>query len=618
MLAIVGGGVAGLTLANVLLALGYDDFCIYERQATIAAHMDYALTIQQAANVLRFLGIDFPDEQKAQLTTMAVLDFSLTYRAHWRHTNGNYAVPRSALLRALAAKIPTRHFRLGHDVTALNQLTKDGGGAEVEVVSSSGGVSSHERMDLVVVCDGIRSKLRDALIGGGGSEGGGAQPCPVRNEVCALKLGLLKGPHPLVTRDTVFQLLSPVRAPSQLRTRVFIKPYDAEHCMVQVVGTTTDDVPDVIRDLWLDGSTTRRDHLLTLAPFDPPQSSATRILLLGDALHGMTPYKGQGANVSMMAAFTLAKMIATRAAATGATSAAPQSQFEGVAAEHYAEVLPFARKMQAASREKYVDMHTEVNDARAFNRSTRRIEHMGSWASSSSESAASGSGGGSIVCEAPTLGHPSPCTYRWSTNGKSLHTIQLSGVGLTEVPAMLRASAGTLTSLTLTNNRITELPSFIGEFRWLTKLHLRSNLLTDVPAELFDLVNLTTLRLSCNQLTAVSAGIGKFARLRELCLSGNRLRALPSFRTLARLRVLYAANNLFGDGDGDADGLASAELHTLPALRTMRIQGNPLSTISTSILPPDLRELRYNVGMSIVKDDADDACVHSFRQDVVY
>lgn len=100
-------------------------------------------------------------------------------------------------------------------------------------------------------------------------------------------------------------------------------------------------------------------------------------------------------------------------------------------------------------------------------------------------------------------------------------TLDLSGRGLTEIPASV-FSQTTLETLNLSNNRLTNAPqSQIGQLKNLKSLDLSGNELTGLPAELGQLKNLETLNVSNNHLTGLPMELGNLTQLRVFDLSGN-------------------------------------------------------------------------------------------------
>jgi hypothetical protein len=79
--------------------------------------------------------------------------------------------------------------------------------------------------------------------------------------------------------------------------------------------------------------------------------------------------------------------------------------------------------------------------------------------------------------------------------------------------------------LTLTDNRIEELPAAIGQCKQLQKLMLAGNRLRSLPAELAGCTSLELLRIAANDLTALPSWLPQLPRLTWLAYAGNRFDA---------------------------------------------------------------------------------------------
>ncbi len=94
-----------------------------------------------------------------------------------------------------------------------------------------------------------------------------------------------------------------------------------------------------------------------------------------------------------------------------------------------------------------------------------------------------------------------------------------------------------LTELKLENNQLTEL-SGIGRLT-----NLDNNRLSKIPTEIGNLVNLGTLSLSNNWLTELPAEISLLSKLAVLYLSNNLLTKLPAeMGNLQNLRYISLVN----------------------------------------------------------------------------
>jgi len=95
-------------------------------------------------------------------------------------------------------------------------------------------------------------------------------------------------------------------------------------------------------------------------------------------------------------------------------------------------------------------------------------------------------------------------------------------------------SLNNLESLSLANNRLTHIPSEIGNLANLQFLDLSNNYLTHLPSSLAELVNLQFLDLARNRLAYLPPEIGSLTNLEFLGLSSNDIKTIPP--ELGRLR----------------------------------------------------------------------------------
>ncbi|KAI9029799.1 hypothetical protein CLU79DRAFT_832162 [Phycomyces nitens] len=103
-----------------------------------------------------------------------------------------------------------------------------------------------------------------------------------------------------------------------------------------------------------------------------------------------------------------------------------------------------------------------------------------------------------------------------------------------------------LTSLTLQNNRLSELPDELWRLYGLKELNLGCNRLERLPVEVGLLVNLEELYVHNNQLSALPVQLANLSRLRILDLTGNALMYLPVEVKDMSLSQLWADQNPFG------------------------------------------------------------------------
>ncbi|BAU92003.1 serine/threonine protein kinase [Methylorubrum populi] len=103
----------------------------------------------------------------------------------------------------------------------------------------------------------------------------------------------------------------------------------------------------------------------------------------------------------------------------------------------------------------------------------------------------------------------------------ALSQVGFRATGLREVPA--EALPPSLRWLTLTDNRIEDLPDALGRRPQLQKLMLAGNRLRTLPSSLEDAQNLELLRLSANWFETMPAWLGTLPRLAWIAWAGNAL-----------------------------------------------------------------------------------------------
>jgi hypothetical protein len=130
--------------------------------------------------------------------------------------------------------------------------------------------------------------------------------------------------------------------------------------------------------------------------------------------------------------------------------------------------------------------------------------------------------------------------------------------------------------LSLSDQRLNQIPAGIGEFVNLLVLSLNDNKLASLPPEFWQLTNLSTLSLSSNQLTALPPEIRQLTKLEHLSLSSNQLTTLPpEVGQLTKLEYL-------GLGDNRLASLPP-EIVELTNLTRLGLGGNGLTSVPPQI-----------------------------------
>lgn len=588
---VIGAGIGGLALARLLQLRGVP-VRVYERDVSLEARAPgYSLTLQQGMRVVRAMQLEHAllmTRPCVSLESFRLRHDGTVVRMSRRVPADvpQFIVPRGTLRQLLYDALEPGTVHFGHtcvdyydegERTAVTLERTDG-----ECWPEDGTRQRTVAARCVVGADGLRSFVRAQL-----------DP-PYDTEPHALGLAMINGLVRVPNTDAVLrETFTNTRVIEALGdgVRLFVKPYDSVHVMWQctlpwpaaaAVATHGHDQ----RVQWLHylkqriskahrwdvalarlvastaASTIRVRDLCDVLPHKTARCSdeRSRLVLLGDAWHAMTPYKGQGANTALEDAFVLAHYLADTSLSTGASLRA----FE-------ADRLPRGRNAVLASRTKTLQAHSSQTAERAlcvqsvgdFEHTSLRASHV------------------RLLCQSDVQ----YLSHLWrvaapSASGatQALCTLDLSHCRLTALPSVVCDQIA-LRRLVVSYNQLTAVPAGLTRLTRLEQLELRHNRLTALGVEpVFALTTLRTLRLTFNAIAGVlSERLGELTQLRELCMSHNAVTAFPASTTrLTGLRVVYAGCNQLHDG---AQPRLCDTIGVLTALRVLKVYGNPCTLL---------------------------------------
>lgn len=334
--AIIGAGIGGIALALACLHRQIP-FTLFERDRSfLDRSQGYGLTLQQASKEIKKFGInDLTEGIVSTLHLAHTIDGNVIGQWGIRKLIDKEAIEEKNKNKATNIHIARQSLRLaflnqlGGDSKVVwnHQLTDYKVSDKIELTFEVDGIQKQYKADLLVGADGIRSRVRNKLIG--------EDKSPLRYLGCIVILGICKLDalenlnNPLLDQATVFQTANGTE-------RMYMMPYDKDSIMWQFSYPISEEeakilskngaeelkkevikktqwhapIPQII-------AATKTEEITGYPVYDRallnPEllANAGPVTILGDAAHPMSPFKGQGANQALLDALLLAQKITT-------------------------------------------------------------------------------------------------------------------------------------------------------------------------------------------------------------------------------------------------------------------------------------------------------------------
>lgn len=300
---IVGGGIAGLTLAALLQQRGFSP--VVAEKSVDYGGAGYVLGLFPAGSrILKGLGL-FPQFQRSgeplALYEVANARGECLHLYHFAPMAEKYgpiiSIYRPDLIAVLRSAIAPERLRMGTTIETLAQTPE-----EVQATFSDGGL---ETFDLVVGCDGLRSRTRQMIFGDAaltylGMTGWGFWIPPHLTPSDKVTEywgdGKLFGIYPMKDRWCAFTGVNlPAETPDPVETRIdrIREHFAGFGGLVPQILSSLDQPETMFHD---DYNDVRLEHW-----------HSGRVALIGDAAHAILPTGGAGASLAMESAAVLAE-----------------------------------------------------------------------------------------------------------------------------------------------------------------------------------------------------------------------------------------------------------------------------------------------------------------------
>ena len=331
-ISIIGGGIGGAALAVACLHRGIP-FTLFERDNNFEARTQgYGLTLQQASKAIQGLGL-FSLEDGIVSTRHLMHDTSGNILGEWgmrKWLNSvnqktpkrtNIHIARQSLRLALLKQLEGKNvIKWNHKLIDFKEEKEN---IHLDFNVDDNTIST--KTDLLVGADGVRSTVRNILIG--------EETSPLNYLGCIVILGICKISHikiknnPLLDGKTIFQTANG-------NERIYVMPFNSESVMWQLSfpileeeakklsknGAEALKVEAIKRTKWHSPipeilTATEKSAVSGYPVYDrkllkPDQlNKLDKVTLIGDAAHPMSPFKGQGANQALLDALSLARLV---------------------------------------------------------------------------------------------------------------------------------------------------------------------------------------------------------------------------------------------------------------------------------------------------------------------
>jgi salicylate hydroxylase len=363
-IAIVGGGISGFSLALALQRNNYLNVNVYEKDSTLEARRQgYSLTINRTSRTaLKELKI-FNEVRKEDMRSSSHFSFTtegniigffgLFLHPETVRNNYNMHLPRQTLRKILFNNLIDNTVVWNKQLNTIEDSNRD----DIKINFMDG---SREKVDLLIGADGINSIVKKRVLPDA--------------KLKYLGVLIVLGITPIrASKDMTLQMVGD-------GMRLYSMPFDHENIMWQIsfemgeedakelsknpsllkeeilrrCNSWAQPIHQIIKD-------TKVELIMGCAAYDSyeaeewqiPSNENNKIIMLGDSIHPMCPFKGQGANQAILDAQSLSKCLTSFPLKEAITT-------------FYSEMKSRCCKKMLVSRQKIDMLHQEDNFSSSF------------------------------------------------------------------------------------------------------------------------------------------------------------------------------------------------------------------------------------------------------------
>ena len=305
-LAIIGAGIAGLTLANFLKKFTEHEFMVYEKEESLSLEEGYG--IQLAVNSIEILNeIDFKKINKDNLFNPKILDFyniqnekicdldlSKFNTNEYKYTT----LQRSTLIEFLKEDIYTQHLRFGKKIKEVSEL-KD----KILIKFDD---NTNDLVDYVIAADGIFSNARSFFEK--------EKNLPKFKKAIAARVILNSKSQLNINEENISLMFGS-------NSHIVIYPINNKKelnmvCIMRCKKYDPDNTKQLIKDLVLKQNPQLKNlfeaEIKTWPLYFTPKilpSTNKKVFYIGDAFNGLLPTMAQGAGQSIESAYEIFNLL---------------------------------------------------------------------------------------------------------------------------------------------------------------------------------------------------------------------------------------------------------------------------------------------------------------------